>query len=371
MQIAEDKIGNPVLAASSPHATSEEEMPAPVAPLPAATDRWKAWDSFLEATPDSGFMQTSWWADFRTTVGFEYFGAILKHRNDILGGALVQKFSCASESCFYYIQDGPALPGDESIAREIFEAILEAIEDPRKTETLTVSHLRIESRWQRVPDFVSGFRMIPDFQDRFMEPRNTLYIDLRPSEETILGRMKPKGRYNIGVAQRHGVSVIEDTSDQGLADFLSIYEDMAARQGIGAKPPDYFQTLVPVLSSLQRGSVYFAEYQGIRLAAAVVVYFGRRATYFYGGSLDTHRNVMAPYLLHFEIMRRAKALGHEWYDLWGVAPENEPDHPWQDISAFKRKFGGLDVNLVPALDYVYDPAAYDRFVAARGDPDLD
>jgi len=74
---------------------------------------------------------------------------------------------------------------------------------------------------------------------------------------------------------------------------------------------------------------------------------------------------MTPYLLHFEIMRRAKALGYEWYDLWGVAPEDEPNHPWQNISVFKRKFGGLEVELVPTLDYIYDSAAYDQYAASR------
>jgi len=343
-------------------------MSEPVSTPPPAADRWKAWDGFLEATPDTGFMQSSWWADFRTTVGFEHFGAVLKDRNGIVGGAMVQKFSCASQSRFYYIQDGPVLPGDESVAGEVFEAILEAIENHRKTEQQTISHLRIEPRWQRLPGFVSGFGP-PAFKDRFREPRDTLCIDLRPSEATILAQMKPKGRYNIRVAQRHGVSVVEDTSDQGLADFLSIYEDTTTRQGFGAKPPDYFETLVALLSSVQRGSVFFADYQGTRLAAAVVVYFGRRATYFYGGSLDRHRHVMAPYLLHFEIMRKAKAMGQDWYDLWGVAPDNERDHPWQNISVFKRKFGGLELNLVPTLDYVYDPAAYNRYIATERDPD--
>jgi lipid II:glycine glycyltransferase (peptidoglycan interpeptide bridge formation enzyme) len=102
-----------------------------------------------------------------------------------------------------------------------------------------------------------------------------------------------------------------------------------------------------------------------------------RATYFFGGSLETRRNVMAPYVLHFEIMRRAKARGSEEYDFWGVAPENAPDDPWQKISIFKRKFGGREVELVPTLDYIYDHAAYDQFVTSEsqsehgcGDEDL-
>jgi lipid II:glycine glycyltransferase (peptidoglycan interpeptide bridge formation enzyme) len=101
----------------------------------------------------------------------------------------------------------------------------------------------------------------------------------------------------------------------------------------------------------------------------LVIYFGRRATYFYGGSLVLHRRVMAPYLLHYEIMRSAKARGCDYYDLWGIEPANEPDHPWHDISVFKRKFGGVEIHLTPTLDYVYDPAAYSHYVATERDPD--
>jgi peptidoglycan pentaglycine glycine transferase (the first glycine) len=323
-------------------------------------DRWKAWDSFLEATPDTGFMQSSWWADFRIAFGFDYFGVTLKDQGAIVGGALVTKYSYAPESCFYYVQDGPVVPRDEAGANEVFEVVIEVIEKHRKNEKETVSHLRIEPRWQHLPEFVRGFQRRA-FADRYFEARDTLCVDLRPSEEEILAQMKPKGRYNIRVAQRHGVSVVEDTSRRGVADFLRIYKRTVIRQELQAKPPGYFRRLISMLAP-QHVSIFFAEYQDKRLAACLVVYFGRRATYFYGGSLAQHRHVMAAYLLHFEMMRKARARGCEWYDLWGIAPENQPDHSWQNFSVFKRKFGGVEFNLVPTLDYVYDPAAYDHYV---------
>jgi lipid II:glycine glycyltransferase (peptidoglycan interpeptide bridge formation enzyme) len=328
----------------------------------ADVERWKGWDSFLESTPDTGFMQSSWWAIFRAAVGYEYFGVTVKDGDTIVGGALVAKWSYAPEKCFYYIQDGPVLPGDESTANEVFDAILSNVEKHRKAEEKTVSHLRIEPRWRCLPSFVRGFQTL-SFQDSCTEPRNTLYVDLRPPEAEILAQMKPKGRYNIRVAQKHGVAVIEDTSEKGLVDFTRIQRRTALRQGIEIKPAGYFRNLLSVLSSAHKISFFFAEYRGRRLAAGLVVYFGRRATYLFGGSLAVHRSVMAPYLLHFEIMRKAKALGYEWYDLWGIAPEDEPEHPWQNISVFKRKFGGMELKLVPTLDYVYDVAAYDHYVA--------
>ena len=336
-----------------------------MSPLLSDIDRWKRWDSFLEATPDTGFMQSSWWAIFRSAAGYRYFAVTVKDQDTIVGGALVARWSYAPRSCFYYMQDGPVLPCDESSANEVYNAILRSVEEHRHAEEQTVSHLRIEPRWHRLPSFVRGFRTL-GWNDPYTEPRNTLCIDLRADEAQIMAQMKPKGRYNIRVAQKHGVAVIEDTSEQGIADFVRIQRRTAVRQGIETKPPSYFRNL---LSSAHNVSLFFSEYRGRRLATALVVYFGRRATYFFGGSLALHRRVMAPYLLHFEIMRRAKALGYEWYDLWGVAPEDEPDHPWQNISAFKRKFGGIEVELVPTLDYIYDSAAYDHYAAIRREAD--
>jgi lipid II:glycine glycyltransferase (peptidoglycan interpeptide bridge formation enzyme) len=338
----------------------------------ASATRWAAWDRFLEATPATGFMQSSWWADLRTTVGFTHFAAILKDSGGIVGGAMVQRLRHRSGVVFYYIQDGPVLPGDPSLAEDVLEATLGDIEERRASEREPVSHLRIEPRRERAEYAAEGRSgvVLPGFEpvahkDRYVEPRDTLCVDLRPEHADILAAMKPKGRYNISVARRHGVAIVEDTSPRGLADFLRIYRDTAGRQGFRTKPASYFESLIGVAAPRRRASIHLAEHAGTRLAAALVIRFGPRATYFYGGSLDLRRHVMAPYLLHFDIMCQAKQAGHEWYDLWGVAPEADEKHAWAGISVLKRRFGGREVRLVPTLDYVYDRSAYMRYQASE------
>jgi lipid II:glycine glycyltransferase (peptidoglycan interpeptide bridge formation enzyme) len=328
-------------------------------------EQWKEWDAWAEQTPlDVGFMQASWWADFRATVGYQHFGALAYGRDGIAGGAVVQKYPHASGSSFYYVQDGPVLPRDDDDAQPVFAALQDAIDRRRATEEDTISHLRIEPRWAALPPFVTGFAK-PPFEDSYVEPRNTLLVDLSPPDEAVLARMTAKARYNVRVALRHGVTVVEDTSEQGVERFAEIYEETADRQGIEAKPRDYFQCLVAILSLLRRIGIFFAVHDGERLAAAIVVTFGRTATYFYGGSTSRRRNVMAPYLLHFEIMKRAAAAGCRWYDLWGVEPHGASGHSWHDISVFKRRFGGVELALVPTLDLVYDKAAYRRYLEAE------
>ncbi len=305
-------------------------------------------------------MQSSWWADFLVTCGWGHFGTVLKDGEEILGGARVMTYSFASGKCCYYIPEGPVLPGDEEDAKQIFEAVMAFIDDKRRQEPEVVSHLRLEPRWSMRPSFARGGRK----SSGWMEPRRTLHIDLSLSETAMLAQMKPKGRYNIGVARRHGVSVVADQSPQGLEDFLELYGETCNRHGLRGHRDEYFYDLMATLAD-GRGSIFFAEYQGMRLATALVVYFGDRATYFYGGSRDVHRRVMAPYLLHFEAMLKAKARGHRWYDFYGIAPPNTPNDRWANFSAFKRKFGGVELSFVPTLDYIYDPESYQAYRQRR------
>src|SRR6185295_11944938 len=110
----------------------------------------------------------------------------------------------------------------------------------RARDSAIVSHLRIEPLWHTLPPFVRDFRAL-DVRDGYMEPWDTRLVNLRATEEEILAQMKPKGRYNVRLAARHGVTVVEDPSPSGLEDFLRIYEDMAGRQQIREKPPEYFE----------------------------------------------------------------------------------------------------------------------------------
>jgi lipid II:glycine glycyltransferase (peptidoglycan interpeptide bridge formation enzyme) len=320
-------------------------------------EQWKPWDEFLASETDTGFRQSSWYTELRSSRGWRHFGTVLRDGGAIVGGAVVLAQSFAPGQCYYYIPDGPVFLERDSAAdqEQVFLAVMDFIERKRQTELEAVSHLSINPRWENVPGFVKGFQESDHY---YGSPRDTLCVDLTACESAILAQMKPKGRYNIGVARRYGVSVVEDASARGIEDFLSIYGETFTRKGKSQRSSDYFRTLVPALSASERGSVFFAEYQGTRLATAIVVYHGRTATYYYGGSRAIHRNVMAPYLLHFEIMRKAKELGYDAYDLFGVTPEGAPNDGWTDISVFKRKFGGRELRFVPTLEYIYDPAAY-------------
>jgi len=56
--------------------------------------------------------------------------------------------------------------------------------------------------------------------------------------------------------------------------------------------------------------------------------------------------MMAPHLLQWAAIKITKQLGYKYYDFWGIAPSDQPNHPWSGISRFKR---GLGRNKKPTI----------------------
>jgi lipid II:glycine glycyltransferase (peptidoglycan interpeptide bridge formation enzyme) len=90
-----------------------------------------------------------------------------------------------------------------------------------------------------------------------------------------------------------------------------------------------------------------------------------RATYLFGASSDEHREPMAPYALQWAAIQLARALGCSTYDLYGIAPTQEP-HPLVGVRRFKPGFGGRMIHRAGSWDFPLDPAAYEPFRAHDG-----
>ncbi|MEK7143873.1 MAG: peptidoglycan bridge formation glycyltransferase FemA/FemB family protein, partial [Patescibacteria group bacterium] len=57
-------------------------------------------------------------------------------------------------------------------------------------------------------------------------------------------------------------------------------------------------------------------------------------------------------LLQWEAIKEAKNRGCRFYNFWGIAPENNPKHPWAGLTLFKKGFGGFSEEYIPAHDFV-------------------
>ncbi len=195
--------------------------------------------------------------------------------------------------------------------------------------------------------------------------RNTVLVDLSPSEDELLSRMKQKTRYNIRLAQKKGVTVRPGTLDD-LPLLYRMYAETSVRDGFLIRGEEYYQAVWRTFSSGQPSDVniqplsepLIAEVDGKAIAAISMFYFAGQSFYLFGMSRDEQREKMPNYLLQWEAMRRAKALGCRIHNLWGAPNEfNEADGLW-NVFRFKEGLGGSVFRSIGAWDYTPSPLLY-------------
>jgi lipid II:glycine glycyltransferase (peptidoglycan interpeptide bridge formation enzyme) len=220
------------------------------------------------------------------------------------------------------------------LARAVHRSVYLEVEPPRPiTEPFAVPRL-------------SGLR-----PHAAIQPEYSLWVDLRPDEDAVLARMKSKTRYNIRLSARKGVTAEtyrpHDAGASAAFDaFWDLFTETNRRARLLQHARSYYEKVFTEME--QPGGAAFislASYQGKPLAAGLFVAFGGRVDYLYGGSSREHKNVMAPYAMHWEAMRWGISRGYAVYDLWGVPRELTPDSHAYGIYRFKEGFGGRRVRI--------------------------
>lgn len=314
------------------------------------------WDRLAGQCPESGFMQSSAWAAFKRGEGYSTRRFGLFAEGELRGGAALMAYPAAGREGFLICPEGPVLPWDEKEhARDGLRKLIRAARE--LSETLGGLGLRIEAHLPRPrPSLLRNWTRAPVD----LTPVQTLMLDLTMSEPEIRGAMSPKGRYNLGLAERHGVRVVQSEQMQDLAGFYSLFEETARRNEFFAEPYGFFLNMGEALFPARQAAIFIAEWEGAPIAAILVIFFGRRATYLYGGSSAVHREVMPNYLLHWAAMREARERGCVEYDLYGYDPYGIPNHQYAGISRFKKQFGGERHDWIGAHDLIF----YDRLAGS-------
>ncbi len=195
------------------------------------------------------------------------------------------------------------------------------------------------------------------------QPTNNWLLDLTQSEEALLAGMKPKTRYNINLSQRKGVTVREGKKED-LLEVYRLFLETAGRNKFRLHPQNYYWQIWETLTP-KNLKILIAEYNGKPLACMLLTMFGSTATYLHGGSSSTNKEAMAPYVLHWIAIKIAKAAGLSFYDFGGIAPADQPRHPWAGISRFKKSFGGFEVVFPGSFEIIFSPLWYNIYKNAR------
>lgn len=204
----------------------------------------------------------------------------------------------------------------------------------------------------------------------------SMVLDLMKSEEELLKNMHSKTRYNIRIAEKHGVQVQEDDSDKAFNRYLQLTKETTNRQGFFAHTQDYHKKMwnslkaqdtkyhLPDTNALT-AHLLTATYQGKILVTWIVFVFHDTLYYPYGASSSDHRDVMASTAIMWETIRWGKKMGLTKFDMWGaLGPDPDPKDPWYGFHRFKQGFSPELIEFVGSYDLVINPALYRLYKVA-------
>jgi lipid II:glycine glycyltransferase (peptidoglycan interpeptide bridge formation enzyme) len=187
---------------------------------------------------------------------------------------------------------------------------------------------------------------------------STFVIDLTPTEEDLLKSFTPKTRYNIRVAQKHGVEVVEDNSDQAFERYLALTKETAQRQGFYAHSEKYHRLMWQTLHKdpISRGEeplarLQIAKFQGHIITTWILFVWKDCLYYPYGASTDKFKQVMANNLMLWEAIRLGQNLKLKIFDLWGR-------EEGKGFTKFKEGYNPKVVNFIGTWDLIVSPWYY-------------
>jgi len=333
-------------------------------------------------SPDGGFLQSECWRKFQESVGRKTYNISANDENEKpVAWANIIEHTLPIAGKYFYVPRGPVVSDQRSlISNQFFGNLLNLAKKNNagwiRIEPPSDEELELIKKNNVGVDLVSArdgqaqglsLRIKKSAVD--MQPREILILDISKSEEEILAGMKQKTRYNIRLAEKRGVKVFSVNSEQRsmINRFIELVKITSERDKIMSHPENYYLKMFEIIPP-EILKLYVAEYKEKIIAANLVVFFEKAATYMHGASDNKHRNVMAPYLLQWQAICDAKKKECLHYDLGGIKSVNSDQgtviNNWQGITKFKTGFAPKTrpIQFPGCWDIVLNPVKYNSYI---------
>lgn len=306
-----------------------------------------AWNQFVLSLNPNTFLHSWEWGQLQKHEGEtpRYIGVF---KDNVQIGAFLLLTVNARRGRFLFIPHGPLFKTEEQTRTYLPEVIkyCKQVGTQDKAVALRISPLLITNEENTKAFKQLGFRPAPIH----MHSELTWVLDISGSEDEILKQMRKTTRHAIRKAIKAGVTVEFSSSPDAVKRFMPLYETTKDRHGFIPFPTSFIKEQAELFRDQNRMFFAFASHEGKDVAAAMIILFGTTAFYYHGASLKQTSKVSPAQLLQFESMKQAKTQGVTQYNFWGIAPDNQPNHPFAGITVFKKGFGGRAIDYMHAQD---------------------
>ena len=320
---------------------------------PASRNQIVRWDDLVAANPGGGqALQTRAWGEFKRRWGWQPSYWIAQSAGEDVAVLFLRRHFVGFGDVWY----SPKGPGVRHAA-----GLTDVLSD--RTPMRGAFVIKVEPELEESPDEISALEragLIKSPWDVQMS-RATIIVDIDRDDDALLASFKPKCRYNIRLAARHGVEV--KAVPMSAANIDIMYSLMAATQqraGFVLRGKRYFREYWELQEASGQGQLFFASWHAEILAGLYATFLGTRGWYKDGGSTKEHSDMMASHLLQWEVMRWLRDRGVRSYDLVAVPPSSNltESHPLYGVYRFKSGFSEAITDFVGTWDLPLRPRTY-------------
>lgn len=319
-------------------------------------DDKKEWENLTAQFGVKTFLQSWNWGATNQKQGYQVFRWCFKQAQETVG--IVQFFLRHSRRGTHLaIPGGPYLASQEVGLLDYFCSQIIKLAQARGAWFIRMRPDLINAPengaiWQK-----RGFRPAP----MPMHAENTLQLDLRPSPDELIKKMRKGTRYEIRRAEKIGIIVRQVGEDKLDELYRMQYETGVRAPFTSAFLHQLFSAFAPDKEVL----LIEASSQGKSAAMALILLYQQVAFYYVGASRRQLRKLPASHLLLWKAILQAKDLGCHTFNFWGVAPPLATQHAYEGLTFFKLGFGGERVDYLPAHDLCLDPRYYLTYIFER------
>lgn len=320
-----------------------------------------AWQAIVDAFPTAGILQTALWGDFKARWGWRVPRLVWDEP-----GAAAQVLTRplpGGRLSLAYVPHGPLLAPDASA--DDWRRVLAGLGEWARQERVGILKVELAEAEDR-SDIADVLRALGwQASHEAIQFRNTMTSDLTGGLEAVWQSLKPKTRYNVGLAERRGVTT-RRAGAEGLAAFLALYEETGLRDGFATREPAYYLDVWSAFLAAGKAEVLLAERDGQALAGAIPVVQGGTATYMYGASATEGRRDMPAFAVMWETLRWATESGCDVFDWWGGPTVLDESDPLWGVYRFKLGFGATLVRRLGAWDLPVRQVPFAAYRALAG-----
>ena len=238
---------------------------------------------------------------------------------------------------------------------DAFDSALDSLISLGKSERATF--IRIEPAMQLSIESLKNRGFYPVTYQQ-LQPAHTQIIDLTQSLEDLLGHMSQNSRNITRNYHKKGISIRTSYDPKDISILTSLLAGVASRNRITTHNEAYFTAQANTLFPTKAACLYIAEIENSPIAAALVFDSNDTRTYAHAAADDNYRKLSAGTALLGQMILDAKTAGLTHFDLYGIAPTDDPKHPWAGFTKFKKSFGGNTVTYPGAWDLPLQPVRY-------------